>query len=152
MAKLFFIGPILPPSGAGTINDSYRSSVSTIDGTAHRAVIPTFSEGANIGKPKYNFCFGKFAFSNAALIAQLPNTLVFPDYPLDATMDGMDAEVRTALKQSIEAYVLDAQGTRFSAAVALDDSASYRDLIDSLGRQLDPAYSSALEAEPREVA
>jgi hypothetical protein len=151
MAKRFYICPILAPSGSG-VNSDYRAAVGDVSGASHYAVIPTFSSGPNIGKPLYNFAFGMVAHSNMALVGQTLNTLIFPDFPLDATLDGMDAETRTGLKASIEAYRLDANNTRLNASIVLNDAASYRDLVDSIGSQIQPGWQSRLVAEPLEVA
>lgn len=150
MAKRWYIAPIL--YGTGGINDGYRAAVGDVYGASHYAVIPTITSGPNNGKPRYNFAFGMVAHSNMAIVGQTLNTLIFPDFPLDATLDGMDAEIRTGLKASIEAYQLDANNTRIDASIVLNDAASYRDLIDSIGSQIQPGWQSRYVAEPLEVA
>lgn len=150
MARRWYIAPVSPPV-PNTLNDGYHSSLADASfAKSYSAVIPTFTSGPNLGKPLYSFCLGQVATIAMALVMQLPNVLVFPDYPLDARLDGMDPETRAALRQSIEAYVLDDTGKRFDASVAIDDAASYRALIDSLGEQLQSGWRSADQQEPPE--
>lgn len=150
MARRWYIAPVLPPV-PNSLNDAYHSALADASFTkSFSAVIPTITSGPNLGKPRYNFCLGQVATITMALVAQVQNTLVFPDYPLDARLDGMDPATRSALRQSIEAYVLDDSGARLDASVALDDAASYRTLIDSLGSQLQPGWRSIDQQEPPE--
>ena len=150
MARRWYIAPVSPPV-PNTLNDGYHSSLADASfNKSFSAVIPTFTSGTNLGKQLYNFCRGKVATSSLSRGSQLSNVLVFPDYPLDARLDGMDPTARASLRQSIEAYVLDETGKRFDASVALDDAASYRSLIDSLGDQLQPGWRSIDQQEPPE--
>lgn len=151
MAKRWYVAPVLAPNGTGSVNDGYRSAFADVSGASHFAIIPSFTSGPNIGKPLFAFCFGMVAHLNLAILGQVLNTLIFPDYPLDGCMNGMEAETRAALKQSIEAYVLDANNRRLDASIVLDDAASYRDVVDALGSQIQPGWQSRYVAEPAEV-
>ena len=151
MAKRWYIAPILSPGAAGTINDGYRSAFADTAGASHFAIIPSHTSGPNIGKPLFSFCFGMVAHLNLAVLGQVSNALIFPDFPLDATMDGMDSPTRAALKQSVEAYVQDSTGKRLDASIVLDDAASFRDVVDSFGSQIQPGWKSRYVAEPAEV-
>lgn len=152
MARRWYIAAVKPPI-PNSINDGYHSEVSELQATYRMSVgasIPTFTSGPNLGKPLYRFCLGQVATLTMAVVANVSNLLLFPDYSLDARMDGMDPDVRAGLKQSIEAYVLDDNGKRWDASVVLDDAASFRDLINSLGSQLEPGWLSQNQAEPPE--
>lgn len=132
----YCISPIIG-DGSG-INNPFRAAVSDLPNVNTNAQIPTFTSGPNIGKPKFHFAFCIMASSNIAAVAAVSNAFVFPDYNLDGRMDGMESDARTGLVQSVQAYDLDG-GLHLDAGN--DDEDSYRQLIDKLGKQFEPAFS-----------
>lgn len=128
---------ICPVIGAGTDQNPYRAAVSDAANVNSSALIPTNTSGPNIGKPKYGFAFCFVATPQLSFITTISNGFVFPDYPLDGRMDGMDPSARTGMKQSVEAYNLDGAGLHFDASNT--DSESYRDLLTRLMQQIEPA-------------
>lgn len=132
----YMISPII---GAGTMSNSYRASVSDVSGINSSVIIPTHSSGPNIGKPKFNFALCLVATPNVGIIAAVTNAFVFPDYPLDGRMDGMETNTRTAFVQSVEAYNLDGNGLHFDASH--DDADSYRDVVNAIAQQLEPVFN-----------
>lgn len=129
--KRYMISPII---GAGTEASPYRVSVSDVAEVNVSAVITSKVDGT----PKYGFALCVVAAQSVATVAAVTNAYVFPDYVLDGRMDGMESGVRTALKQSAEAYNLDGAGLHLNASNV--DSESYRDLLTRLGQQFEPAF------------
>jgi hypothetical protein len=129
---------ISPIVGTGGIIAPYAAAVSLLQNVNSSSIIPTFVDGPNIGQPRYNFAFSVVATANVATLAQVTNSFVFPDYVLDGRMDGMETAIRTAMKQSLEAYTLDSTGKHFDAANS--DAESYREFINRLLRQIEPVF------------
>lgn len=119
--------------------DSYAAAISFVPETNTNAVIPTHTSGPDIGKPKYGFALCAVASTDWPAVIAVSNAFVFPVYPLDARMDGMEAGTRTAMVQSVEAYNLDGNGLNLDCSHL--DAASYRSVVESLLHQFEPAYS-----------
>lgn len=134
----FCISPII---GTGGGEDSFRAAVLDVANINTSAIIPTDNDpqSPDYGKPKYNFALCIVAAANFAPVAQVSNLYLFPDYNLDGRMDGMEAEARTGMVQSVEAYDLDGEGLFFDASH--DDGESYRQVLDRIGKQLEPAFN-----------
>jgi hypothetical protein len=101
------------------------------------------------GTPTYNFAFCNFAGGDMLFPKTLLNAYVFPDYPLDAELAGMDTAKRREMMQNVEAYDWDGQGFHLSFAKNNDGTdfadltRSYRDfLCDDIYRALDPSFTS----------
>ena len=140
---------ICPIWGTGEDGDEYRAAVSSVSNTNSSALIPTFSSGPRIGEPKFRFCLALVASPNMIAVGAVQATYIFPDYPLDGRMDGMEADARLGLSQSPAAYDLDGAGMHLDTTHV--DADAYRDVIDRIGRQIDPAFSSSRMGVP-EVA
>ena len=134
----YVISPII---GTGVEFNDFRVAVGDVAATNHAAVIPTHTSGPNIGQPKYLHAMAIVATANLPAVAAVSNAFVFPDYPLDGRMDGMEAAVRAAMVQSVEAYDFDGQG--YHIAVMDDDDWSYRQVLNDIGQQLEPALDIA---------
>lgn len=130
---------ICPIIGAGTEASPYRASVNDVANVNSASIIPTHTSGPNIGKPKFLFAFCVAATPSPSSLSAVTNAYVFPDYNLDGRMDGMESGARTALQQSVEAYDLDGAGLHFDAAHL--DGDSYRDVINALVQQIEPAFN-----------
>jgi hypothetical protein len=105
-------------------------------GVNANAIIPT---GPN-GHPLYRFCICVVAAVDFAKISAVTNLYLFPDQSLDTLMSAMQSDPRTGLVQSVQAYDLDGQGMHLDATNA--DSASFRDLMNKIGRQFDTAFNA----------
>lgn len=143
MAKRFMISPI---TGIGTEPNPFRASVSDVTpAPAVNQIIPSDTSGTpqsnpHYGKPKYNFALCNVGTNNLPAVLAVSNSYVFPDYPLDATLAGMEVETRAAMVQSVQAYDLDGNGLHFDCPNGDEDS--YRSLILSLAQQLEPAFAN----------
>lgn len=131
----FMISPVI---GLGTLPNPYRAAVQDVQNVNTSAVIPTFTSGETIGQPKFRFALCLCATPSIPAIQSVSNALVFPDYNLDARMDGMEAQTRADFVQSVQAYDLNGQGLHFVATH--QDSDSYRQVITALGKQLEPTF------------
>lgn len=129
---------ISPIAGNGTMQSPYRAAVSDVPNVNTAVSIPTHTSGPDIGKPKYGFCFCQVATSSVTAIASVSNAFVFPDYNLDGRMDGMEADARTGMVQSVEAYNLDGNGLHLVADHL--DSDSYRAVLNAIGSQMQPGF------------
>lgn len=135
MAKRYGIFPII---GDGTIDDPYRSAASDVAGVNMQSAIPTDQQGA----PVWNFAYTICGTLNLTALKQVTNSFVFPEYPLDGELSGMESGIRTAMKQSVEAYDMDGQGHHLSVDLS-DLSASYRGVLLSIYQQIDPLFTSS---------
>lgn len=131
----YMISPII---GTGPISDPYRASVRDVANVNTSAVIPTFTSGENLGKPKFRFALCLCATTSIPAIQAVSNALVFPDYNLDGRMDGMEAQARADFVQSVQAYDVDGNGLHFDATHT--DGTSYRQVIAAIGQQLEPTF------------
>lgn len=134
--KRYLICPVI---GTGTFADSFRASVQDVPNVNASALIPTHTSGPNIGHPRFNFALCVASGESQAVLSSPANSYVFPDYPLDARMDGMESNARTGLVQSVQAYDLDGNGLHFDASH--QDGESYRDLLTRLLQTIEPAAS-----------
>jgi len=125
----YMIAPII---GTGTDENPYRPEMPDVVNKNPR--IPTLPNGA----PKYRFAFCVVATPSIAAIEQVSNAYVFPDYPLDGLLSGMESGVRAAMVQSVQAYNLDNNG--YYLVVPNEDTNSFRDVITSIGLQFDPSF------------
>lgn len=139
----YMISPII---GNGSSNNEFRPAATDVSTTTHSSVIPTHTSGPDIGKPKYAFAFSLMGTVSVGAIAAVSNSFVFPDYPLDARMDGMEPATRAAMVQSVEAFTLDANSLHFDASH--DDGESYREVLTRIVRQIEPAFSLDLMSVP----
>lgn len=135
MAKRYGIFPI---TGDGTFENPYRSAASDVTGVNTSSIIPTDQQGA----PVWGFAMSICGTLNLTALAQVTNSYIFPDYPLDGELSGMESGVRTAMKQSVEAYDMDGQGDHLSVDLT-DLSASYRSVLLSIYQQFDPLLTSS---------
>lgn len=134
---------IFPVIGSGqSTQDPYRSAVDELGGpngsTNAASIIPTHTSGPDIGQPMFNFCISIFSTVDLPAVMAVTNSFVFPDYPLDAEMSGMEAATRTAMVQSVEAYDLDGAGVHFVADHL--DTDSYRMVLNAIIAQMDPGH------------
>jgi hypothetical protein len=130
----FMLSPIV---GNGTVLNQYRAAVADVQVNVS-AVIPTHTSGENLGHPKFRFALCLVATTSISAIQGVTNSYVFPDYNLDGRMDGMEAEVRTGMLQSVQAYDIDGNGLHFDATH--NDADSYRSVIAKIGKQLEPIF------------
>lgn len=127
-----------PIIGSGTQPDEYRVSVSDLATINVSQSIPIHTSGPDISKPFWRFAMCMVATPSIPPIAGVSNAFVFPEYPLDAQLAGMDTDARAGMVQSLEAYDLDGNGTHLT--VPNDDADSFRDLLESVCQQLDPGF------------
>lgn len=110
--------------------------------------IETFPVGhPDQGKPKFNFNFCAVEGPKTSLL-NVPSTMVFPEYPLDGVMSGMDSAEQTAMVQNAEAYVftetlndhvwngVTTPGTNNLHADIPDQAMSYREYLDTIVKQM----------------
>lgn len=128
--KRYCICPII---GDGTFDNSYRAAAADLASVTVNSIIPTDPNGV----PVHDFAFCIIGCIGLQALNPLTNTFVFPDYPLDGTMDGMEAEVASGMKQSVEAYNLDGNGFHLDADYSPSDS--YRELVNRILQQIEPA-------------
>jgi hypothetical protein len=133
VAKRFAISPII---GTGSDTNPFRPAVADVPQTNTNGVIPSKPDGT----PKYRFALCVVGTLNLPAVLAVSNAYVFPDYPLDATLAGMDADKRAGMVQSVHAYDLDGAGLHLTCPNA--DGDSYRDAILSLIQQMEPAFAS----------
>ena len=124
------IPPNTPPEDIAQYSN--RASVADVSGAAHTALLPVDGTGALI----YGFAFCHASHQQVSELASVTNAYVFPDYPLDAEMSGMESATRTALTQSVQAYQLD--GTAIDATHL--DTDSYGSLITAIAQQFEPVF------------
>lgn len=137
--KRFCICPVIGSGGAPE-GDPYRAAVFDLPGVASVPLIPTHPIGhPQQGQPKYAFCFALVATTNMPSVEQLSNTFLFPDLSLDARMDSMNPATRTAMNQSVEAFVLQESPELHLDMDFYGDSASYRDVLNGVLQQIEPA-------------
>lgn len=134
---------IFPIIGAGqTTQDPFRSAVDDLGGangsTNGASIIPTHTSGPDIGQPLFNFCISIFSTVDLPAVMAISNSFVFPDYPLDAEMSGMEAATRTGMVQSVQAYNLDGAGFHLDATHL--DTDSYRMVLNDIIAQIDPGH------------
>lgn len=137
---------INPIVGTGDSGDEYRGAVHDLANVNASSLIPTDQNG----QPKYRFALSLVAAASMVAVSQVSNCYVFPDYPLDALMSGMDADARLGLTQTVEAYDWDGAGKHIDADHV--DGESWRTVLNRIGQQIDPAFNCALVgvAEPNE--
>ena len=129
-----------PVTGAGTFQSPFRAAVSDVSQTNTNSLIPTHGQGhPDEGQPKYNFALSIVGTANLAGVLAVSNSYVFPDYPLDGEMGGMEAETRTAFEQSVEAYDLDGAGLHLDASH--QSAESWRTVLTRIGQQIEPAFN-----------
>lgn len=128
--KRYVISPI---TGFGTITNPYKASVSLVAPTV--SIIPT----DNTGKPLYRFCFCLVNTDRLSDVSAVSNTYIFPDYALDAKMEGMEANSRASMVQSVGAYVLDDNNKKLD--ITHRDIDGYRDVLVSLAKQFDTSFN-----------
>jgi len=125
----FCITPII---GDGTMDNEYRAAIVAAADSV-RALIPSEATG----EPKYSFCACRFEAANMTPVAQVSNTYILPDYPLDGLLENMDPATRTAMVQSVEAYDIDGQGLHIDLS-AFGDSSRFRDVIEHIAHVFEP--------------
>lgn len=130
--KRYCISPVI---GSGTIHDPFRAAVADVSHTNTNSVIPTNQSG----QPVYNFALSIVGTANLAGVLAVTNGYVFPDYPLDGEMGGMEAQTRTDFEQSVEAFNLDGNGLHFDAGH--QSAENYRAVLNRLGQQIEPAFN-----------
>lgn len=134
MAKRYFISRVI---GTGTNNDDYRAEVSDAGNLNAASLIPSVSQFD--GTPKYRFALSIISTPNLPAALIISNSYCFPDYPLDARMDGMNADARQSIEQTVAAYDWDGNGYHVSTAF-ITDSMAYRDVITGIAQQIEPAF------------
>lgn len=146
MAKRFALSPIV---GDGlTTNTGFRAAIIPLPWTTAVSIIPTDAQG----QPLFLRTLCALNTHNLPQVLAVTNVLVFPDYPLDAALSGMEAQTLADLRQNLAAHDLDGNGLHFDLSGITDDH-SYRALILALAQQLDPgiAHINNLDApEPTE--
>lgn len=131
--KRYMISPI---TGTGTLNDPFRPTVAAVAGAEVNSIIPSNPNGT----PKYNFAFCRVASNNFGSVLQVSNSYVFPDFALDSQMSAMESEARTGMGQSVEAFDLDGNGLHLVADH--DDTDSFRQVINAIAQQFEPAFNA----------
>lgn len=143
MSKRFTFGPIILGGGGG-INDTTRAAVSEVPLTHEASIIPS-TVGPPPNLPRWLHCISAIATANLAGVLAVSNLYVFPDYPLDARLDGMESVTRTEMLQNLEAYTLDANGTQLDLSSfegAAGDAKSFRELVLFIVQFLDPGIAN----------
>lgn len=135
MAKRYAIAPII---GDGSFGNEFRSAFALVDDTNVKSVIV----GDENGIPIFLFALSSIGTANLAGVSAVSNSYIFPDYPLDGQLSGMNASALSGLKQSVEAFDMDGNGRHFSVDIS-DGSISYRALLISIYQQFDPLLSAA---------
>lgn len=120
--------------GDGTSDNAYRSEATDVSGVNTNAIIPADPNDPTM--PKYNFALTRTGSQTLAGLQLLTNSLIFPDYPLDGQMSGMESNVAAAWKQSLEAYDWDGNGFHVDASYQSTDS--WGSVVDGIMKQLDP--------------
>lgn len=135
---------ITPISGDGVSPDTAYSTSLREAVAANPSALIAYAAKLKIdnqtGMPIWHFAFCRAATgdgSSQTIVEQITNSLVFPDYPLDAVMSGMDQSVRTAWRQSLESYDMDGQGAHI--AVNDSDSESWGSVLQRLVQMFEPA-------------
>lgn len=131
--KRYMICPII---GAGTQGNPYRAAVADVSGAEVNSLIPSNQDGS----PRYGFAFCRVAAVNFTAVLAITNSYAFPDFPLDSQMSGMESEARTGMVQSVEAYNMDGQG--FNLVADHDDTDSFRQVIEAIAKQIEPAFNA----------
>lgn len=140
--KRYVISPVI---GDGqSIDTAYRSAAGSVQNVNSIDLIKGDPE---TGHPVWFFAFSRIGVPGSfQAVQQVSNAYVFPDFPLDAQMHQMEADVRTAMVQSVQAYNVDGQGTHIDATHS--DTDSYRIVIEKIARQ----WQSAFNADHFDVA
>ena len=132
--RRYMICPIVG-DGSSPAN-AFRAAVADVEGVNVSSIIPTQGSPA---EPKFNFAFCLVSAIDWVPVQQISNSLLFPDFALDAQMSGMEAVTRSALEQDAEAFDLDGAGLHLDAGHNSTDS--YRHLLNAIGQQFDPAFT-----------
>lgn len=130
-----YLWMISPITGTGTISDPYRASVEDVPGVNSAALIPSNPDGT----PKYKFALCLVAATSQSIVAGVTNSYVFPSYPYDSLMSGMDPTARSNMVQDVQAYNMDGNGYHLDATNA--DTDSYRTVLNRIGDQIDTAFN-----------
>jgi hypothetical protein len=129
--KRYLISPII---GDGkSLQTSFRAAVSDVT----RGVVNLIPSRPD-GTPKYRFAFCLVSTDVLPQVLAVSNVYALPDYNLDGRMDGMEADARTAMGQSVAAYDLDGNGLHLDPSNA--DADSYRTVLTRIARQIEPAF------------
>ena len=151
MSKRFTFGPIIP-GGSGGINDSARAAVSDVPLTNSTSIIP-LAAGPPPNLPRWLHTISAIATANLAGVLAVSNLYVFPDYPLDGRLDGMEPVTRAEMTQNLETYTLDAAGTHMSLASfvgAAGDAKSFREFVLFIVQFLDPGITNLTNFDAQE--
>ncbi len=135
---------ITPISGDGlTIQTAFSSALREAVAANPSALIAYEAKlkiSNQTGQPVWNFAFCRVATGDGAsqtIVEQITNSLIFPDYPLDAPMSGMDQTTRNNWRTSLQAYNLDGQG--YYLTVGDGDSESWGAVLQRLIQLWEPA-------------
>lgn len=135
---------VTPISGDGLTPDTAYSSSLREAAASHPSSLIAYAAKLKIdsqtGMPIWNFAFCRAATGDGpsqAIVEQVTNSLVFPDFPLDAPMSGMDQATRTAWRQSLQAYDIDGQGTHI--AVNDSDGETWGSVLQRLVQMFEPS-------------
>lgn len=120
---------------------SYRAQVLDLAYQQSTNAVSWLGPSLPSGAPAWRFAFFHVSTVSLGPVLALPNCLVFPDYPLDAEMGGMDFDTRIGLEQSIGAYNLDGNGLRINVLIG-GISYSYRAFVTQIAQQFEPAFNA----------
>lgn len=130
MTKRFYVTKI---RGDGTEDNPYRPAVADHGVNWSGSIVTDNDESSpNYGKPLYADCLVVVATDKHAKLKADPDIDALPDYPLD----GKVSSINTATKNGMIA-ALKKRG--FSTA-DVSSTDGFRDLVQSIGRQRDPAF------------
>lgn len=129
------LGSETPPGTPPEESPGNRAAVADVSGASWAALIPTDAAGA----PVFLFAFCHVFHADLSKVIEVSNSFTFPDYPLDARMDGMESSVRLAMEQSLGAYVVNFSGLHLPS-VSIDDQ-SYGDYITAIAHVFEPAFN-----------
>ena len=136
--KRYMICPVIGTGQGGPGGNPYRAAVADVSGANVTSLIKS---DHNTGAPLYNFAFCRVATAGSfASAAAVSNSYTFPDFPLDAQLSQMDADVRAAMVQSVPAYDLDGQGLHLT--IPNGDTDSFRTVIIAVAQQFEPAFNA----------
>lgn len=131
MTKRFYVTKI---RGDGTEDNPYRPAVADHGVNWSGSIVTDNDESSpNYGKPLYADCLVVVATDKHSTLRADPDIDALPDYPLD----GKVSSINTATKNAMIA-ALQRRGFRTDDVSNTD---GFRDLVQSIGRQRDPAFN-----------
>jgi hypothetical protein len=126
MAKRFYLCDII---GDGSIENPYRAAVADL-GVNHVSVFPP--QDPNTGQYTRPHCLVLVNASNHSALRADKRLDALPDFPLDGKVDAIENTAKVGMRN-----VLGKRGFSREHATNKD---GYREVIRSIGRELDPGF------------